>query len=128
MPTPLIRWTIEKAAAEFAVDRKRLARKLHQADLEPSPDGRYSTKEILGAIFDDATSERTRLYREQADKLALENAKSRLETVDAETVYKAYEGIFIAMRKTILGSRLTDAEKAQACGQLVHDIAEPLPI
>ena len=128
MPTPLLRWTIEKAAAEFAVDRKRLTRKLRQADLEPRPDGRYSTREILAAIFDDATSERTRLYREQADRLSIANAKARSETIDAESVWKTYEGIFIAMRKTILASPLTDAEKAEALGQLRHDTTEALPV
>src|ERR1700736_6038916 len=102
MTRTLLRWTIEKAVTEFCVDRKRLTRKLRQADLEPSVDGRYSTKEILSAIFDDASSERTRLYREEGDKLAIENAKARSEQIDVESVWKTYEGIFRAMRKTIL--------------------------
>jgi phage terminase Nu1 subunit (DNA packaging protein) len=128
MTRTLLRWTIEKAATEFCVDRKRLTRKLRQADLEPSVDGRYSTKEILSAIFDDASSERTRLYREQGDKLAIENAKARSEQIDVESVWKTYEGIFRAMRKTILASPLTDAEKAEALAQLRHDTTDAVPV
>jgi hypothetical protein len=44
-----------------------------------------------------------------------------METIDVETVYKAYERVFIAIRKTILASPLTDAEKAEALAQLRHD-------
>ena len=129
MPSPQpLRWTIENAAANFGVDRKRLTRKLRQADLERSPDGKYSTKEIVSALYDDNHSERTRLYREQADRLAIANAKARSEQIDVDSVSKTYEGIFQAMRKTILASPLTDAEKAEALAQLRHDTTESVPV
>jgi hypothetical protein len=125
---PSLRWTIEKAAMNFGVDRKRLTRKLRQADLERSPDGKYSTKQIVSAIYDDASSERCRLYREQADRLSIANAKARAEQVDVDAVYKAYEGVFVRMRKTILTSPLTDVEKSEILSNLRHDTPEPLPV
>jgi len=128
MTRTLLRWTIEKAATEFGCDRKRLTRQLRQSDDEPSHDGRFSTKQIVAAIFNDTNSERTRLYREQADKLSLENNKTRSEHVGVDIVWKAYEGIFAAMRKTILASPLSDAEKADALAQLRHDLTEPVPV
>jgi phage terminase Nu1 subunit (DNA packaging protein) len=126
-PQPL-RWTLEKAAMEFGIHRSTLTKKLRQGDAEPGTDGRYSTQQLVSAIFNDATSERTRLYREQADKLAIENSKSRLETIDVETVYKAYEGCFISIRQTILASNLTDVEKSEILGNLRHDTTEAKPV
>jgi phage terminase Nu1 subunit (DNA packaging protein) len=126
-PPQLIRLTVSAAAVEFGLDRNTLTKRLKRADVEPGTDGRYSIQQIVSALYDDASSERTRLYREQADKLALENAKSRMETIDVETVYKAYEGVFIAIRQTILASNLNDIEKSEILGNLRHDTTEARP-
>ena len=130
MPAPkhqAIRWTIEKAATEFGVNRGTLTKKLRTNETEPAEDGKFSTKQIVSAIYDDSQSERTRLYREQADRLAIANAKSRSEQVDAETVFKAYEGVFIAIRQTILASNLGDAEKSELLANLRHDTTDAKP-
>jgi phage terminase Nu1 subunit (DNA packaging protein) len=123
-----LRWTIEKAAMNFGIHRSTLTKKLRSSDAVPGPDGRYSTQQIFSAIYNDAAAERTRLYREQADRLALANAKARAEQIDVDSVYKTYEGIFAAMRKTILASPLSDAEKAEALAQLRHDTTESVPV
>jgi phage terminase Nu1 subunit (DNA packaging protein) len=127
MTKPLLRWTLEKAAMNFGIHRSTLTKKLRVGDTEPGPDGKFSTQQIVAAIYNDSNSERTRLYREQGDRLALENAKSRSEQIDVESVWKTYEGIFSAMRKTILASPLTDAEKAEALAQLRHDNDAKVP-
>jgi len=126
-PQP-IRWTIEKASTEFGTNRKTLATKLRQNELEPATDGKFSTQQIVSALYDDAASERTRLYREQADRLAIANAKARAEQVDVETVFRAYEGCFIAIRQTVLASNLTDAEKAELLANLRHDTTDAKPV
>jgi phage terminase Nu1 subunit (DNA packaging protein) len=123
-----LRWTLEKAAMEFGIHRSTLTKKLRSGDTEPGTDGRYSTQQIAAAIYNDADSERTRLYREQADRLAIANSKARAEQVDVETVFKAYEGVFISIRGTILASNLTDAEKAEILSNLRHDTTDAAPI
>lgn len=123
-----LRWTLEKAATEFGIHRSTLTKNLRSGDTEPGTDGRYSTQQIASAIYNDSDSERTRLYREQADKLALANAKTRSEHVDVETVFKAYEGVFISIRGTILASNLTDVEKSDILSNLRHDTTDAKPI
>ncbi|SRR6266852_3035394 len=120
------RWTIAQASTDFPIDRKTLTKKLR--DLEPGEDGKYSTKQILSVLFDDVQAERIRLYREQADRLEIQNAKARAEQVDVETVYKAYEGVFIALRQSVLASNMTDAEKAECLAKFRHDTTEANPI
>jgi phage terminase Nu1 subunit (DNA packaging protein) len=80
--------------------------------------------QIVRAIYDNTEAERARLVREQADRLAIANAKSRSETVEADTIYRAYEGVFVSVRQTILASALSDSEKADVLANLRHDITE----
>jgi hypothetical protein len=71
-----------------------------------------------------------RKLTESADKLALENEKTRGGLVEIEAVYKHFQGLFIALRARILGSNLTDEEKDQLLNDLrglkARDIAEPV--
>ena len=63
----VIRWSIYRAAMEFGIDRRTLARRLAAASTEPGPDGHYSTGDIVRAVFNNLELERTRLTRAQAD-------------------------------------------------------------
>jgi len=118
------RWTIEKAASEFGVDRKTMTKKLRAQDTAPAEDGRYSTLQIYLALSGDVEAERIRLLQEQSRRLKLANDRKSGEQVDAETVFRTYEGVFIALRQTILASHLNDAEKAECLANLRHDTME----
>ena|SRR5271166_5171463 len=126
-PKP-IRWTINQASMEFGVERKTLTSKLRGLEAQPADDGRYSTLQIDAAIHGDSDAEKLRLLQEQFRKLKLENDRKSGEQVDKEMVFKAYEGVFICLRQTILGSNMTDAEKAECLAQLRHDTMEAKPI
>lgn len=100
------RWSISQAASEFGADHRSLTRKLTQSSAEPGSDGRYSTAQIIAALYGDRESEELREIREKADKLAIANRKARGELIPAESVYAWAEGIFIAIRQAILNSGL----------------------
>ena len=119
-----IRWTLNAAADEFGVHRATLAKKLRAQEAAPADDGRYSTAQICAALFDDVEAERIRLLQEQSRRLKLANDRKAGEQVDAETVFRTYEGVFIALRQTILASHLDDAEKAECLANLRHDMIE----
>ena len=72
-------WTLTNAAGEFGVTRETLRKRITLAELPQKT--HYTTKEICRAIYSDIANERTRLVREQADKVALENQSSRKELV-----------------------------------------------
>lgn len=113
-----IRWTLDKACKEFGANRNTLTRLVRVAGIEPGSDGKFSTAQIAAAIYGDKASEDLRKVREEADKLALHNAKERAALVEAEAVFRTFQGVFISMRQTILGSELTDREKDELLNNL----------
>ena len=70
-----MKWTLNRASEEFGVSRETLRKRLNALEIERK--GTYSTKEICRAVFGDIDSEKLRLCREQADKIALENEQNR---------------------------------------------------
>src|SRR6185369_3485780 len=81
-----IRWTLELAASEFPINRTTLGKRLKQANIKPDKDQRFSTKSICDAVFGNLAGERLRLVREQADRVALENAKERRELISVREI------------------------------------------
>ena len=81
-----IRWTLELAASEFPINRTTLGKRLKQANIKPDADQRFSTKSICDAVFGNLAGERLRLVREQADRVALENAKERRELISVREI------------------------------------------
>ncbi len=63
-------------------------------------------------------TERLRKLKEEADKVALENDKTRGKLVEIEAVYKHFEGIYVAFRARILASGLGDEEKDEILNDL----------
>jgi phage terminase Nu1 subunit (DNA packaging protein) len=72
-------------------------------------------------------SERLRKLHEEADKVALENEKTRGNLVEIEAVYKHFEGIFVAFRARVLASSLTDEEKDELLNDLRKLKARDIP-
>lgn len=115
-------YSINKLADITAYDRRTIAERLKS--LQSIKQGRsnakyYDPRRALPLIYavdkksTDKTIEQERLRktREEADKIALENAKLRGELVDLPTVEKAIEDICVTVRAKVLGSSLTDEEK-----------------
>jgi hypothetical protein len=62
--------------------------------------------------------ERLRKLKEEADKVALENEKTRGNLVEIEAVYKHFEAIFVSLRARVLASQLTEQEKDELLNDL----------
>jgi phage terminase Nu1 subunit (DNA packaging protein) len=67
----------------------------------------------------DIKKEQLRRTKEEADKLALANARSRGELIEVESVKRLGEKVMIAVRNQILNFPLTDDEKDQLLMQLL---------
>ncbi len=113
-----IRWSIGMAAREFGLAHKTVAQRVTSTGTVPDEDGLFSTAKIHAAIFGDFEAERLRKIKEEADKLALENDKTRGQLVETEAVYKHFEGIFVGFRARILSSGLADIEKDEILNDL----------
>lgn len=106
------------AADEFGVDRHSLAKRIKTTGIEPGPDGMFSTFDMGRAVYGDLHGEQLRKTREEADKLALANEKERGNLVETAAVYKALEGVFVAVRQKILASSLLEEEKDELLNEL----------
>src|SRR5690349_14379102 len=96
-----LRWTIERAASEFQIDRKTLTKRIRGSDILPGDDGKFSTEQICAAVFGDYRREQLRELRERADGTALENEVTRKERIPIEDVTESFDEIFQSISGTV---------------------------
>jgi hypothetical protein len=101
-----VRWTLSLAAREFGLGEDTLRRKVAQALLLPGDDGRWSTRQICAAVFDDLDAEKVRLTRAQADKAELDLEERRKQLVSCDGVAKFCTGVATAIRQKLIVSSL----------------------
>ena len=107
----ITRWTIARAAIEFGLDRKTLAKYLARDSTFPGEDGMYSTCEIVAAIRGDLTAERTLLTKAQRRREEIKLAMEMEDVIPQQRVYELLENIFLAIKSKITGSHLSEAEQ-----------------
>lgn len=125
MPRTLkpIRWTIERAASDFGIDRKTLANRIRAGGIMPGEDEKFSTKQIAKAIYTDGEAARASLAISQKENFDLRNRKLAGELVDPKQCQQLWDNAMIAMRQKIADSKLSDAEKRE----LLKDL-QPIPL
>ena len=69
--TKPVRWTRTHAAAEFNLDAATLSKRLLAASIAPGEDGRFSTKQIVGAVFGDRAGALTAKAKAEAENWQL---------------------------------------------------------
>lgn len=113
-----IRWTIEKAAAEWDINPRTLSKNLKTDGILAGPDGKWSTKQINAAVNGDVDAERRANLREDTalktaskEREMIELAKEKGKIISDEAVTETWGNIAIAVRRIILLSKLTNAEK-----------------
>jgi phage terminase Nu1 subunit (DNA packaging protein) len=106
------------------LDRHALSTRL--SELQAKPVGKvaqavtYSLRDLVRAtIGGDIEAEKLRKTREEADKLALANSRSRGELVEITAVKRLGEKIMVAIRNRILAMPLTDEEKDRCLVELM---------
>jgi hypothetical protein len=111
-------YTVARFSQLVGFDRHALAARVQEMDLKPvgKSDAQgadlYSIRDLVRAVLGgDIEAEKLRKTREEADRLALMNARSRGELVEIAAVKKLGEKVMIAIRNRILNMPLTDDEK-----------------
>lgn len=130
----------DKLADLAGLTTRRLRQLADDGYFSPPAGGEYQFAPTLRGLFKyyqqgpgdkrlAMSAEKLRKLREEADKLALENERTRGNLVEIEAVYKHFEGIFVAFRQRVLGSSLTEEEKDEFLRDLrrlkARDIAKP---
>ncbi len=121
-------WTIAQWCRECGGDRHEFQRKVSAAGIKTAGKaiGRakgadlYRVRDLVkAALGGDHESERLRKTTEEADRLALANARSRGELVEIASIKKLGEKVMIAVRNRILNMPLTDEEKDRCLIELL---------
>ena len=119
-------YTVARFSQLVGFDRHTLVSRIEELRLKPVGKTRlqaadiYTVKDLVKAILGgDIEAEKLRKIREEADKLALQNARSRGELVEIASVKKLGEKVMIAIRNRILNMPLTDEEKDRCLRELL---------
>ena len=117
--------TASRFAAAVGADRHEMLKRLREAGAKPvgtKNGGELYTLRALhrAAAGGDERGERLRKLREEADKLAIQNARSRGELVEVIQVKRLGQSIMAGVRNRILNMPMTDDEKDQCLRELLE--------
>jgi len=122
------KWTVAQWCREVGGDRHELQRKVSAAGIKPAgkAEGRakgadlYRVRDLFKVSGGgDHEADRRRKTREEADRLAIANSRSRGELVEIASVKKLGERVMIALRQRIIAMPLTDEEKDRCLGEIL---------
>jgi hypothetical protein len=117
-PTISIRWSITQAAAEFAIDRQTLHKRLVSLALDPEPDGKFTTAQITAAVFGNLAGEK--LGKAKADRITAEvNAAHAMgDAILAADASQLWADAVTRTRTTIEhADYLSDSQKERLLGE-----------
>ena len=100
-PIKAIRWTCDHAGSEFGADSKTISARLRQAGTAAGADGKFSTRQIVLAVFGDIDGERLREKRHQANLLEIEEKRMIGEFFDSKRVVQIWESQLVALRTAL---------------------------
>ena len=123
VPVERLRWTVEKAAGEFALTTDTLRKALAKDSAVADADGLFSTQQIVAALYGALHQEKVRTQKELADRYMLENQITRAEVLNRAEVERIFATIADAIKTRIMSSNLSRHEKED----ILKDIAA-LPI
>lgn len=116
------------AAREFDFDPKTLAKSVRVAGIVPGEDGKFSTMDMVRAVFGDDEREflraRTRDTNEAADIKAIKKANLLRENIPADLVEKVWSDAVIDLRQKVLYAEIPDALKQDILRDLQNIPAE----
>jgi hypothetical protein len=124
-PIAAMRWALPKAAIEFGTDTRVLLKKLEQSHQIPDARGRYSTRQILAACYDEQYKHRSALLAAQTAKLELANEVRRAELVPVKEVKSFWQKAATTLRPLILAMTAPDTDK-QRVFQAILELTESL--
>lgn len=110
-PLAALKWDLAKAAIEFGTDPRTLLKKLEQNRQYPNARGKYSTRQLLDAIYDESYKQRNELLKTQTEKLRLQNEARRAALVPAKELDAFSPQLAVGLRPVILGVSAPDQDK-----------------
>ena len=119
-----IRWTLEKAATEFGLDRATLSKRITTAGIVAGEDGKFSTAEICAAVFGDIEGEKLREKRHQANLLEMDEAERRGELLRKAEVYDQIDKLGLELKANIMACNIGEDEKRDILKTMQANLAK----
>ena len=113
-----IRWTRQAAAAEFKLDAQTLSNRLVAASIEPAEDEKFSTQQIVAAIFGDLARQKTRNEAAKADLTEMKRDLDERRLIPAEDVRASLHRLRAAISKVITASPLSAKQRGAIAANL----------
>jgi len=113
-----VRWSTDKAAKEFGVDWRTLAKALAREGIKPGDDGKWSTREVVAALFGDQDAADLRLTLAQAEAIERKNRVAAGRLIDVDAVILFNEQVAAAMRERVLALDIPHTTKEALLGDL----------
>lgn len=120
--------TISNFSRELGVDRHALAVKVEQLGIKPygrvkegkaAGSAAYRIRDLVKAHSGgDQAAERLRKTREEADRLSIQNVRSRGELIEVDAVKALARAFHHALVRTIIAMPLTDEEKDRCLDEI----------
>lgn len=129
-----MKWSVNKAAIEFGVSRETIDKGLTRLGVKGTRGDTYSTKQIHEAIAGDFRHQRTRREAAAADRLEMENARTKRELIPLEENLAWQNKVLLPIRQRLLSlsglmaSRCNPSDPAHAQSQLDAWTRESLTI
>lgn len=129
-----MKWTINKAAIEWGIDRRTLATRLAELGLDTDKGTTFHTREISRAVVGDLDAEKIKLTKADAALREIEVAEKRAQLVDlAEVQVMVRDALLpVSQRLRALPGEVahrcnpTDPQFARAALQVWVDTSLPL--
>jgi hypothetical protein len=113
-----LRWTCERAEAEFVFLADTLRKNLRQAGIEPDANGCFTTAEICRAIYGGLNEEKLATQRQITRRYQLENEITEGSYLDRKALTAAFSALADAMVSRIMVSGLSREEKEDLLKEL----------
>lgn len=113
-----VRWSTDKAAKEFGVDWRTLAKAFAREGVKPGDDGKWSTREVVAALFGDQDAADLRLTLAQAEAIERKNRVAAGRLIDVDAVILFNEQVAAAMRERVLALDIPHTTKEALLGDL----------
>ena len=117
-PAKVVRWSVDLAAKEFGSDRRTISKALGNAGIPPGEDGKWSTRDIVSAIFGDREAAELRVTVAKAEQLERRNRVAAGELVEVAAVIRFNEELAAALRERVMALDIPHATKEAMLGEL----------
>ena len=120
------RWTISMAASELHVDPKRLRQGMREGNIEPGPDGKYSTHQIFLAASDFARLEqqakeaKLRQVIDEAEMAKLKRGEQEGRLVPLQSLVNWHLDLLTEIVSFVRHSKLPEEGKQQLIRQVTE--------